>query len=495
MVWMIFIQTSWFRTSFELRQGQFSEQVTRSLNGVVKTLEEREVVMHITREVTALSFDSVPAFEGKHVSRPGHELVDEALKDKSRKENTMLVVNKDSVIYHITDTTRGRILYDQPSMKQEEFRDQVQKRVHLDKTVFVENLVNQLTRKKVNIEDRVNPQEIKELLAGQFRLNGIYSTFHFSILDHERKVFFKSEDYSPNDEVNPYEVELFPNDLLSPKSILQVYFPDEAKISIKSLSKNMITTIILVIIIMTIFVVTIVIITKQKKLHEMKTDFVNNMTHELKTPISSISLASQMLKDPTVSKNQENVSRMASVIEDESKRLGFQVERVLQMAQLDRGKTPLKLKDLTVNDIIKKVVRSVELKVKNRDGVLVCKYGAKDDMIEGDEVHITNLMNNLLDNALKYCDKVPQLKIETRNNDKGVEISITDNGIGISREDQKRIFDNFFRVHTGNVHDVKGFGIGLSYVKKIVLAHHGNINVKSEPGKGSTFTIFLPFNQ
>lgn len=202
-----------------------------------------------------------------------------------------------------------------------------------------------------------------------------------------------------------------------------------------------------------------------------------------------------MLKDPTVSKNQENVSRMASVIEDESKRLGFQVERVLQMAQLDRGKTPLKLKDLTVNDIIKKVVRSVELKVKNRDGVLVCKYGAKDDMIEGDEVHITNLMNNLLDNALKYCDKVPQLKIETRNNDKGVEISITDNGIGISREDQKRIFDNFFRVHTGNVHDVKGFGIGLSYVKKIVLAHHGNINVKSEPGKGSTFTIFLPFNQ
>lgn len=495
MVWMIFIQTSWFRTSFELRQGQFSEQVTRSLNGVVTTLEEREVVMHITREVTALSFDSIPAFDGKLVSRPGHELVDETLRDKSKNSSTMVVVNKDSIVYTITDSTRGRYLYDQPSMKPDQFRDEVSRRVHHDKSVFVENLVNQLIRKKVNLEDRVDPQDIQKLLREQLRLNGIYSNYEFAILDQQGQLFFRTPDYGPSDEVNLYEATLFPNDLLSPPSSLAVYFPDEAKISLKSLSKNMITSIILAVIIMSIFVVTLLIITKQKKLHEMKTDFVNNMTHELKTPISSISLASQMLKDPSVSINQESVSRMASVIEDESKRLGFQVERVLQMAQLDRGKTILKLKELTLNDIVKKVVRSFELKVKNRDGVLLCKYGAKDDMIEGDEVHITNLIHNLLDNALKYCDKTPDLRITTRNVNKGVEMVVADNGIGISRDDQKRVFDNFFRVHTGNVHDVKGFGIGLSYVKKIVDAHHGRISLKSEIGKGSTFTIFIPFNQ
>ncbi len=493
MVWMVFIQFSWFKTSFGLRQEQFSQQVMTSLSGVVNALEEREVVMHLNNEVIALSFDSVPAFDKANMRQPGHKIVQKSLHD--HPDNTLMVVSRDSMYYPISDTVDGRFLFDQQSMTREQFQEEVQRRLQREKTIFVENLVNKLIRKKVNLEERISKKEVNEILEEQLHLNGIYSEFQFAVLNEDRQIFVGTDGYEPDDETNIYEVSLYPKDLISPHSYLNVYFPDEKKISLKSLLKNTITTMILVVIIMTIFLVTIVIITKQKKLHEMKTDFVNNMTHELKTPISSISLASQMLKDPSVSKDQESVSRMANVIEDESKRLGFQVERVLQMAALDRGKTILKIKDLQLNELIQKVVRTFDLKIKNRDGILVCKYAAKDDMVEGDEVHITNLFTNLLDNALKYCDKKPELKISTMNTDKGVEISLSDNGIGISRDDQKRVFDNFFRVHTGNVHDVKGFGIGLSYVKKIVEAHHGEIKLKSDLGKGTTFVIFLPFNQ
>jgi two-component system phosphate regulon sensor histidine kinase PhoR len=237
-----------------------------------------------------------------------------------------------------------------------------------------------------------------------------------------------------------------------------------------------------------------VIIFRQKKLSEMKTDFVNNMTHELKTPISSISLASQMLKDKTVMKNEQMFDHISQVIEDESKRLGFQVERVLQMAVLERGKVRMKVKELYINDLIKKVVNSFDLKVKDRNGIIISRLKAKDDVIEGDEVHITNLIFNLLDNALKYTEDTPKLEITTENVNNGIEISVTDNGIGISRESQKHIFDQFYRVHTGNIHNVKGFGIGLSYVKCVVDEHQGKIRIKSDVGKGTTFYIYLPFN-
>ena len=315
------------------------------------------------------------------------------------------------------------------------------------------------------------------------------------MLKEDRSTYFSSEGYEPDEDDHLYEIDLFPDDLISPHAYLVMYFPDENKISMSTLTRNTVTSIILSLIIIAIFLSTLIIILRQKKLHEMKTDFVNNMTHELKTPIASISLASQMLKDPAIAKNEQSFSNISSIIEEESKRLGFQVERVLQMAALERGKTILKTKEICLNDIIRKVVKTFDLKLKAKDGAITCKYGAKDDLIEGDEVHITNIITNLLDNALKYTEIKPDLKITTANVKNGVEFTVSDNGIGISRENQKRIFEQFFRVHTGNIHNVKGFGIGLSYVKKIVDAHHGTIKIKSDLGRGTTFTVFLPFDQ
>lgn len=494
VVWMIIIQASWFRTSFALRQEQFSLQVMRSLSGVVEALDEQEMVMHITNEFFTVATDSLPNLDPTNLTQTKQKTIDMVLSDTA---NTLMVHAKDSLYIPLRDTLGGRPSFDRTSsLDGEQLQMEIRKRVQQNKTVFVEKVVNQMIRKKVNLEDRISPTRIFDVLRTKLASNGIYSEFQFAILRENQDIFYCSEFYDPRpDDVNLYKIELFPNDILSPKSYLAVFFPDEAKISQQSLSKNAITSIILMLIIMSIFTITLLIIYRQKKLHEMKTDFINNMTHELKTPIASISLASQMLKDPMMQKNESSFQNISSVIEDECKRLGFQVERVLQMATLEKGKTPLRIKDLYINDIIKKVVKSVELKLRDKSGKITCKYGAKDDLVEGDEVHITNVINNLLDNAIKYTENTPELVITTTNVKNGVEISIADNGIGISRENQKRVFEQFFRVHTGNVHNVKGFGIGLSYVRKTVEAHHGTIRLKSELGKGSTFTIFLPFGQ
>ena len=494
IVWMINIQASWFKTSFSLRQHQFSEQVMKSLDGVVKEIDQREVFRQLNNEVIALSFDTVPTLQNSNINRPAPEIVGDALRDADTA-NTLVVLSKDSLFYSLTDPSEDRLTMDSPSMNREQLHEEIQKRVHQDKTVIVENIINKITSKKVNIEDRVSPAEIQQILSEQLKRSGISSEYHFTVLKEDRSTYFSSEEYAPDDDDHLYEIDLFPDDLISPHAYLVVYFPDENKISMSTLTRNTVTSIILALIIIAIFLSTLIIILRQKKLHEMKTDFVNNMTHELKTPIASISLASQMLKDPAIAKNEQSFANISSVIEEESKRLGFQVERVLQMAALERGKTILKTKEICLNDIIRKVVKTFDLKLKAKDGTITCKYGAKDDLIEGDEVHITNIVTNLLDNALKYTEIKPELKITTSNVKNGVEFTITDNGIGISRENQKRIFEQFFRVHTGNIHNVKGFGIGLSYVKKIVDAHQGTIKVKSDIGRGTTFTVFLPFDQ
>lgn len=493
MIWLVYLQTSWFRNALTVKQREFSSSVNNSLYLLVKKLEQREVVAHLSNEVIALNFDSVPPVPANpRLNRPGHEIVDSMIHDTMHKDRIM-VISRDTSLYMITDSTSDEFFLDSPVLDKTAFQKEINSRIK-NKTVFVENLVNQLIRKRVNIEDRISPKLISSLLSQCLKENGIKNEYEFAIMTNST-CFYRTSNF-PENFGQYYQVNLYPNDILSPSCILSVYFPDEEKFSLSSLSKIAITTIILMVIIMLTFASTLIIIFRQKKIGEMRTDFINNMTHELKTPISSISLASQMLKDPAVAKNESMFNNISSIIESESKRLGNQVERVLQMAAIDRKKgMKLKVKDLYINEIVKNVATNFSLKVKEKNGTLQCNYLAKDDVVEGDEVHITNLIYNLLDNGLKYSgDNVPELSVTTKNVKNGVEIAISDNGIGISRENQKHIFDQFYRVHTGNVHNVKGFGIGLSYVKGVVDEHNGTIKVKSEIGKGSTFYVYLPFN-
>lgn len=234
---------------------------------------------------------------------------------------------------------------------------------------------------------------------------------------------------------------------------------------------------------------------RQKKLSEIKTDFIHNMTHELKTPISTISLASQMLNDASVRKSESSLNRLAGVISDETKRLQFQVEKVLQMSVFDNSDASVKLSETDANSVIQNVVDTFKIKVEKFGGTLSCNLEAENSLVNVDQMHFTNIIHNLLDNAIKYRDenRTPFLSITTENPDLDtLRIKFKDNGIGIKKEELKRIFEKFYRVPTGNRHDVKGFGLGLAYVKKMVEIFKGSISVESDYGKGSTFIINLP---
>jgi two-component system phosphate regulon sensor histidine kinase PhoR len=216
------------------------------------------------------------------------------------------------------------------------------------------------------------------------------------------------------------------------------------------------------------------------------------MTHELKTPISTISLASQMLQDGSISNTPSMIDHVSKIISDESKRLSFQVEKVLQMAVFNEGRLKFKFKEFDINKMTKTVVANFELRVKSKNGKLTANFAEGSLMVKGDEVHITNVIFNLLDNAVKYSNEIPEIEVTTEKNNEYVVISVRDNGIGIPKEHQSQIFERFFRVPTGNVHNVKGFGLGLSYVKKIIDSHDGKIKVESAVNKGTKFSILLP---
>jgi two-component system phosphate regulon sensor histidine kinase PhoR len=276
--------------------------------------------------------------------------------------------------------------------------------------------------------------------------------------------------------------------------VLSLYFPNLQGVMIRKMIGWVVLTASLMLVLFAISFYTVYGLFRQKRLSEMKNDFVNNMTHEFKTPISAVSLASEILLRPEVNRKPEKVGRYAQLIYDENMRLKNQVENILQLAVLDRSDYNIKLKQLNAHDILTRQVHNFEIRLKERNGSISLDLQAQNPVIQADKVHLINVFNNLLDNAEKYSPENPAIKIETHNNKTGLFVSIQDNGIGISRENQSLVFRKLYRVPTGNVHDVKGFGIGLYYVKKIVEAHQGHIHLHSELNKGSRFEIFLPFS-
>jgi two-component system phosphate regulon sensor histidine kinase PhoR len=243
------------------------------------------------------------------------------------------------------------------------------------------------------------------------------------------------------------------------------------------------------------FYYTISTIIRQKKLSEIKNDFISNMTHELKTPISTISLAGQALSDPDVNKSAEAAKKYTRMIQDETKRLGQLVEDVLQSALYDYADFEFQPEKVDMHQIIQKVAKSLQMQADQKKGKIVLLLEAGNPEIEADKTHITNMVNNLVDNAIKYTPDLPEITIRTKRSNQHFTLTVEDNGSGISRDQQKRIFEKLYRVPTGNIHNVKGFGLGLSYVKAIVEKHRGSIKVESEKGVGSIFTVSLPVVQ
>jgi two-component system phosphate regulon sensor histidine kinase PhoR len=281
---------------------------------------------------------------------------------------------------------------------------------------------------------------------------------------------------------------------LVPEEALIIVFPDIKSFVFKSLGWMIAGAILFTLIILAAFYITVRALLRQKKLSEIKSDFINNMTHELKTPLATISLAVDAIRNPKVVNDPEKLHYFSNIIKDENKRMNKQVETILQAALLDKQEVQLRLKELNVHNILAHVADNFKLQMDERKGKLVIEPEAQNDLIEGDDVHITNMLSNLVDNAIKYSkeDVPPVITISTMNYGKYLRVRIEDNGIGMNKETVSRIFEKFYRAHTGNIHNVKGFGLGLSYVRTMVDAHHGKIKVESVPGKGSVFTVDLP---
>ena len=276
------------------------------------------------------------------------------------------------------------------------------------------------------------------------------------------------------------------------EELLSIIVPHQKGLIWKEMIWFIVGAILFTIIITTAFFITVRTLLKQKKLSEIKSDFINNMTHEFKTPLATISLAVDALKNDKVSGNKEKSDYFTGIIKEENKRMNKQVETILQAALLDKNEVQLNLKRLLAHDIIVNVLNNINLQVEEKSGKIDVELDAENDLIMADEVHFTNVINNLLDNAVKYSKDNLHIKLSTKNVGNYLKIKIEDNGIGMNKETLHRIFEKFYRAHTGNVHNVKGFGLGLSYVKTMIDAHHGTIKAESVLGKGSSFTISLP---
>ncbi|WP_230981289.1 sensor histidine kinase [Echinicola salinicaeni] len=362
------------------------------------------------------------------------------------------------------------------------------------KIELVEVVMTQLLADaKINILNRVDTAALHRDIKSQLDKRGIRGHFELAILDYENSLIGINNIDDPKFFLkNGLKAELFPGDLVGKENFMMINFPSKNGFLLSQIWLPLSSSLVFLLIIIFCFVYAIKVIIRQKKLSETKNDFINNMTHEFKTPIATVSLAVEALQDPELVNQDTFRNRYLGIIKDENKRLGSQVEKVLQAAALDKKDFKLKFEQVDLVSLLEDAKKHFELQVEKKGGVIKMELDVEDPFLQADAFHLSNIINNLLDNANKYSKEEPKILIKLVEHSDGFTITIKDNGMGMSKDSVKKIFDKFYRVPTGNVHDVKGFGLGLAYVKTMVEEHHGEIFVESEINKGSTFTINLP---
>ncbi len=473
---LLYFQIMYLENMVKMREEQFSEGVMRSLYATSEFLEKEETLHYLEQDM------KIPE-SGLYVAFPDINNKNEDANNYSvnvPKHNINAQINFPAATQDIGTELRNR-------------QELIRSRYLYQKGVLNELILLILRESGTRpIMERADSTTIKNCLRTELANNGLQVPFVYAVKNPKGGLVYATEGFGDVDSRATYTIPLFVN--TDSQYTLSVEFPTKGNYIFSSV-RFIIPTLALTVILLVIFLYTIVLAFRQKKLTEMKTDFINNMTHELKTPISTISLAGQMLSDPSIRKSPSSLAHLSEVITEESKRLRFQVEKVLQMSVFDNTGSALKFTEVNANTIISNVVNTFKLKVEKYGGTITTMLEAQSAYVSVDEMQFTNVIFNLLDNAVKYTgnDKEPQLEITTRDiqNDH-IEIRIKDNGIGIRKDDLKRIFEKFYRVSTGNVHNVKGFGLGLAYVKKMITLFGGSINVESEYGVGSTFIIVLP---
>ncbi|WP_158237876.1 sensor histidine kinase KdpD [Emticicia sp. TH156] len=364
-----------------------------------------------------------------------------------------------------------------------------------NKAELVKDVLTDVIHGSRDIHERLDRISLDTLLKKALKSKGIIIPYQYVVKDNSNMIF-ASFATNPNSDFvkDAYKAQLFPSDLQPQNHYLYLHFPDTQGFILSNMWTVFASSILLILMIGGIFYTSVNTMLKQKKLATIKNDFINNMTHEFKTPISTISLAVEVMKDNEVKKDTSKMTRYLNIIQDENRRLGTQVEKVLQMALLDKGDVKLKMERVNIHETIEQVLHNLSVQIEQKNGRVHLELDAEHPEIEADDVHLTNIIFNLLDNANKYSPENPEITIKTENIDDYLKITIADRGIGMTKDQLNKIFERFYRVPTGNLHDVKGFGLGLSYVKKMVESHQGIIQVDSKPGDGSRFEVYLPLN-
>lgn len=481
---LVILQVHYITTNAKIIEEQFSENVQYTLSQTVSLIEENEALEFLSQSLEKEDYSpdkKILTFMYPEGYQPTQNI-----------DTTNITANPARPSIRLS-TGHGKATIEETSRYlQELFQENFSRRkTILDQAVF--RWMRQ--SEKLSVEHRIDFEDVENILNTLFASKGIIQPYYAYVVDKSGNMIYKSDNAQPISysiaKKATYKQQFFPLENIKNSIFLKVIFPEKQDFILKSMNL-LLPSIGLILLILIIFVATIIIILRQKQLEIIKTDFINNMTHEFKTPISSISLAAQMLKDSSVAKSPEMMKHISAVIGDETKRLGFQVDKVLQIAMFEKENATLKHTEISINELITDIINNFSLKVQSKGGKIISKLEAKNDCAIVDEVHFTNIIYNLMDNALKYSDKLLLLTIGTRNEKDKIIIEIEDNGIGIKKEDQKRIFEKFFRVSTGNTHNIKGFGLGLAYVKKMVHEHHGTIKVESELGLGTKFIISIP---
>jgi two-component system, OmpR family, phosphate regulon sensor histidine kinase PhoR len=524
---IIWVQIIWIRNAISIRNETFNHAVIVNLNNAAQTIESSRKMSffdnflfsdpllfgNTTNSLSSyLSIESYSSGSGNNLSISienqsayGNSLTGEITTfnqsvsifgDTSTvSDSVTLVVTEPDESRHLSIVKRGEEMSANSRevfLRQNEFLEWVK-----DRSQDLQNLSGQMISEIYRWEKtlELENKEIEYTLKQTLSFAGINTPFEYAIIKDgtvEDGTFKKSEkkDFLKSN----YMVRLFPDNILRRDLVLSVVFPERTNYVLGSMLWLFGGSLSFSLFILATFALSLYLIIRQKKVSKMKSDFINNMTHEFKTPIATISLAADTISNPKIIKDEDRIRHFIGMIKKENSRMNKKVETILQIASLDKKEMDFSFENASIHTIIEHSIESIDLQIQQRDGKITVFLNAEEAIIYCDSEHLSNIVNNLLDNAIKYSPEPPKITVKTENCEKGILLYVEDEGVGMSKAVQSKIFERFYRQSSGNVHDVKGFGLGLNYTRAIIEAHKGTINVSSEPGKGSLFEIFLPFN-